>query len=165
MDYGIIITTWSTLVMLLIGWQIYTFIQWEKEVDRKLEKRMKLFMDNYRKDQMEVDKIHTLKNRLLLVDLLGLMYLKFYHSRDSRFTILSIVYFSNDIIDNKDRERVKLVQNMLQSIVDHLPEFLPFNNAEIIERLETSIKSLCQLDDSGFQCLDLVRQIKERSQQ
>lgn len=63
MDYGIIITTLSTLVMLLIGWQIYTFIQWEKEVDRKLEKRMKLFMDNYRKDQMEVDKIHTLKNR------------------------------------------------------------------------------------------------------
>lgn len=126
---------------------------------------MKLFMDNYRKDQMEVDKIHTLKNRLLLVDLLGLMYLKFYESRDSLFTILSIVYFANDIIDNKDRERVKLVQNMLQSIVDHLPEFLPFNNAEIIERLETSIKSLCQLDDSGFQCLDLVRQIKERSQQ
>ena len=165
MDYGIIITTLSTLVMLLIGWQIYTFIQWEKEVDRKLEKRMKLFMDNYRKDQREVDKIHTLKNRLLLVDLLGLMYLKFYESRDSLFTILSIVYFANDIIDNKDRERVKLVQNMLQSIVDHLPEFLPFNNAEIIERLETSIKSLCQLDDSGFQCLDLVRQIKERSQQ
>lgn len=165
MDYGTTITALSTLVMLLIGWQIYTFIQWEKEVDRKLEKRMKLFMDNYRKDQMQIDKTHTFKNRLLFINLLGLMYLKFYESRDSLFTMLSIVYFANDIIENKDGERVKQIQNMLQSIVDHLPEFLPFNNAEIIERLETSIKSLCQLDDSGFQCLDLVRQIKERSQQ
>lgn len=165
MDYGIIIAALSTLVVLLIGWQIYTFVQWEKEVDRKLERRMKLFMENYRKDRMQIDKTHTFKNRLLFINLLGLMYLKFYESRDSRFTMLSIIYFANDLIENKDGERVKQIQNMLQSVVDHLPEFLPFNNAEIIERLETSIKGLCQLDDSGFQCLDLVRQIKERSLQ
>lgn len=159
MFYDFIISVLSLLVTVLIGWQLWSWWNWERSLNKKVDQKIYELTKHYDKQIKLLNHEHDLSLRILLVKTLGLVHTQAYGDRNSRIMLLSLNYLIKDIVEHEDSEHTSFVQKTLSDMIRDQNTFPPFQ-PELLDQIESELKKMCKYDNNAFDCLDLLRKLR-----
>lgn len=152
----------STLVTVLIGWQIYNVIALERRVDQKVKARIDEFTEEYKKEQTLLSRCNSISHRITLIRLLGIIELLAYDTKNSVLIGRCIVLYINDIVNANDKQAAGDILKEIKYAIQRHHEIKPFLKSTL-DDIEKALKEFCKVDDVGFECLELLKQLRQGS--